>query len=189
VPDSSADDRELFARLRAGDESAFDALFRAWYAPLVRFANGMLRSEAAAEEVVQDVMLEIWRRRTDLELNSAPNAYLIRATRNRALNSIRRVRLEESREPQVVADQTRVVAATDALLAEEELATAISHAIEELPPRCKEVFLMSRREQLKYGEIAERLGITVKAVEANMGRALRTMREHLAPWLPEGDTL
>ena len=58
-----------------------------------------------------------------------------------------------------------------------------------LTPRCREVFELSRVHGLKYGEIADTLGISVKAVEAQMGKALRTLREHLAPWLPAGEQL
>ena len=151
-------DRELLARLRDGDESAFDAIFRAWYAPLVRMAEGMLRQRAVAEEVVQDVMLELWRRRETLAPDGSPQAYLFQATRNRAL-------------------------------AEAEIDVAVKSAIATLPPRCREVFELSRMHGLKYAEIAQTLGVSVKAVEAQMGKALRTLRERLAPWLPRGDTL
>ena len=68
----------------------------------------------------------------------------------------------------------------------EELQAAIARAMDGLPPRCREVFELSRLHGLKYAEIAQVLGVTVKAVEAQMARALRTMREELAPWLPGG---
>ena len=71
-------------------------------------------------------------------------------------------------------------------LAATELEAAVREAVASLPPRCREVFEMSRERGLRYAEIAEALGVTVKAVEANMGRALRILRERLAPWLPEG---
>ena len=69
-------DRELLDRLRGGDQQAFDTIFRTWYAPLVRLAEGMLRDRAVAEEVVQDVMLELWRRREVLAAEGSPQAYL-----------------------------------------------------------------------------------------------------------------
>ncbi len=179
-------DRELLDRLRRGDSLAFDALFRAWYAPLVRVAEAILRERAPAEEVVQDVMLELWRRRDRLPDTESPRAYLYRATRNRALNHIRRRRLERRGEPVLIAASARVSAAADADVDASELDTAIRAAIEALPDRCREIFEMSRVGGLKYADIAELLGISVKTVEAQMGKALRSLRESLATWLPTG---
>ena len=82
------DERALFARLATGDEEAFDAIFRAWYPPLVRIAEGIVRERAVAEEVVQDVLLEVWRRREALGDEESPRAYLIRAARVRACRSL-----------------------------------------------------------------------------------------------------
>ena len=181
-------DRELLARLRDGDERAFDAIFRAWYAPLVRMAEGMLRERAVAEEVAQDVMLELWRRRATLSPDGSPQAYLFQATRNRALNHLRHLRVEARGETNAAAELT-MPASADRALAEGEIEGAVKEAIRTLPPRCREVFELSRLHGLKYAEIAETLGVSVKAVEAQMGKALRTLRERLAPWLPRGDTL
>ena len=181
-------DRELLARLRGGDESAFDAIFRAWYAPLVRMAEGMLRDRAVAEEVVQDVMLELWRRRESLAPDGSPQAYLFQATRNRALNHLRHLRVVERGETNAAAELT-MPASADRAVAEGEIERAVREAIATLPPRCREVFELSRLHGLKYAEIAQTLGVSVKAVEAQMGKALRTLRERLAPWLPRGDTL
>ncbi len=176
-------DRELLQRLRQGDETAFDALFRAWYAPLVGFAESLLRERAAAEEVVQDVMLEVWRRRETLVVEESPRAYLLQATRNRALNTIRRRRVEERGEPVLRSTMRDADPPPDAALGESELDHAIGQAVASLPDRCREVFELSRVHGLKYAEIAERLGISVKTVEAQMGKALKVMRERLAPWL------
>jgi len=181
-------DAELLARLRAGDATAFDAVFRDWYAPLVRFAEGMLHDRGTAEEVVQDVMLELWRRRDGLDPTGTPQAYLFRSTRNRALNQLRHRRVQLRSEPQLAADAPPHARA-DQHVGTEELEHAIRRAVEDLPPRCREVFELSRVHGLKYAEIAQTLGVSVKAVEAQMGRALRTMRERLAAWLPGGETL
>ena len=179
---------DLLARLRDGDAAAFDAVFRAWYAPLVRLADAMLHDRGAAEEVVQDVMLELWRRRAGLDPAGTPQAYLFRSTRNRALNQLRHRRVQTKTEPQIVAEAPDNPRA-DTGLGAAELERAIHDAIATLPPRCREVFELSRFHGLKYGEIALTLGVSVKAVEAQMGRALRTLRERLAAWLPGGEGL
>ena len=178
-------DQELLDRLRDGDTRAFDSIFRTWYESLVRVAERMLRDRGVAEEIVQDVMLELWRRRDRLAADGSPQAYLFQSTRNRALNHLRHLRVEQMGVPQIASERTpRLVA--DSGLVEEEISVALRQAIEELPPRCRQVFELSRMRGLHYAEIAQTMGVSVKAVEAQMGRALKALRERLAPWLPEG---
>jgi RNA polymerase sigma-70 factor (ECF subfamily) len=188
VTASAIDDRELLARLRAGDTSAFDAIFRANYALLVRVAEAMLRDRASAEEIAQDVMLELWRRRESLDVTESVRGYLLQATRNRSLNALRHRAIERRSEPQL-ADGISRLPSTDASVREREIEVAIQAAIGELPDRCRQVFELSRIDGLKYAEIAARLGISVKTVEVQMGKALRVMRDRLRPWLPAGETL
>jgi RNA polymerase sigma-70 factor (ECF subfamily) len=179
------DERELLERIRQGDEGAFDAAFRANYPSLVGMAEGMLRSRAVAEEIVQDVMLAVWRRRDSLPIEESLKAYLFRATRNRALNHLRHARVERQGEP-YAAGATEKAPAAPSLLEEEEIDVAVREAIGELPERCREVFELSRVHGLRYAEIASALGISVKTVEAQMGKALRILRDRLAAWLPGG---
>lgn len=182
------DDREVLARLRRGDEAAFEAVFRTWYAPLVRLATGLLREQAVAEEIAQDVMLELWRRRESLTPDGSAQAYLFQATRNRALNHVRHTRVRQRGEPYARGPSASAPAGPAALV-EEEIGVALQTALGEMPERTRRVFELSRIQGLRYAEIAETLGISVKTVEAQMGRALRALRERLAPWLPEGDRL
>lgn len=180
------DDRELLARLKRGDEAAYDTIFRQWYAPLVASTTVLLRDRGPAEEVVQDVMLELWRRRDSITFETSLRAYLFQAARNRGLNYLRRQRVEARGEATIAAALPTPEAA-DSEARESELNVAIQSAIAGLPDRCREVFELSRIRGLKYSEIATELGISVKTVEAQMGKALRVMREKLAAWLPEGD--
>ena len=179
------DERELLVRLRQGDEAAYDAIFRQWYAPLVATITALLRDRGPAEEVVQDVMLELWRRREGITFETSLRAYLFQATRNRALNYLRRQRVEARGEATIAAAMPTPEPA-DSEARESELNIAIQEAIAGLPDRCREVFELSRIKGLKYSEIATELGISVKTVEAQMGKALRVMREQLAPWIERG---
>lgn len=176
------DDAELLARLRRGDESAFDALFRAWYTPLVRASFAVVHDSGVAEEVAQDVMLELWRRREELLAEPSLKGYLFRAVRNRSLNHLRHLRVRQRAAP-YIADFDNAEQLGASPVVAEELADAARQAIAALPPRCREVFELSRMHGLRYSEIAETLGVTVKAVEASMTRALRLLREQLSPWL------
>jgi len=182
------DERALLERLRSGDQAAFDSMFRAHYAHLVGFAQGMLRDRAAAEDVAQEVMLEVWRRRAELSISESIRAYLLRATRNRSLNQLRHANVARRAEPQLVGEESVNATGASQLVAG-ELRTALVAAVAELPPACRQVFEMSRGQGLRYAEIAARLEISVKTVESQMGKALRHLRMRLAAWLPNGETL
>ncbi len=176
------DDRALLTRLQAGDEGAYDSVFREWYPVLVRVAGAMLHDSDAAEEVAQEVMHELWRRAHILDAGLTLRAYLLRAVRNRALNHVRHQRVRRETQGDVTALYQEPVRADQPVVAA-ELADAVRVAVADLPPRCREVFELSRVDGLRYAEIAEALGISEKTVEAQMGKALRVLRERLAPWL------
>jgi RNA polymerase sigma-70 factor (ECF subfamily) len=179
-------DRELLHRLRQGDRDAFDAVFRAHYPVLVGVAERIAGDRAVGEELAQDVMLELWRRHGSLVVEESLRAYLVRAARNRALNHVRHERMKVRTAPRA-AGETVTHAEAPARLAEEEIEAAVQAAVSALPGRCREVFELSRGQGLRYAEIATALGISVKTVEAQMGKALRVLRERLAPFLPGGE--
>jgi len=176
------DDGELLRRIQAGDEGAYDAAFRAWYPVLVRVATAVLRDTDAAEEVSQDVMVQLWQRRHVVDVDTPLKAYLLRAVRNRALNHLRHLKVRRDSEPDVELTYNAPLSA-DMPSGAQELSVAAQKAVAELPPRCREIFELSRVDGLKYSEIAEALDISQKTVEAQMGKALRILRERLAEWL------
>lgn len=178
------DESELLARLRQSDDDAFAAIFREHYSWLVLAAARLLADRSLAEEVVQDVMLELWRRREELVLAGPLRAYLHQSTRNRALNHLRHGRTVRQSEPYV--RPPTAAPRPDARVSSRELQAAMAEALAELSPPQREVFELSRRDGLTYPEIASALDISVKTVEARMGRALRHLRERLSAWLPAG---
>ena len=178
------DEPELLSRLRDGDDDAFSTIFREHYPGLVVSATRLLGERALAEEVAQDVMLELWRRRAALTLSGPIRAYLQSAVRNRALNRLRQARTAQRGEIYVRGPSASPAADSHAVSGELEI--AVSQAIAALSEAQREVFAMNRTRGLTYNEIAELLGISVKSVEARMGRALKQLREHLAAWLPDG---
>jgi RNA polymerase sigma-70 factor (ECF subfamily) len=177
------DESELLQRLRTGDNEAYAVIFREHYPALVASATRLLGERSLAEEIAQDVMLELWRRRDTLELTGPVRAYLHSAARNRALNRLRQGRTAQRGEVYVKGPSE--APAADSRVMSGELAGAVAEAIASLSGPQREVFEMSRTRGLTYNEIATLLGISVKSVEARMGRALKQLRDHLAPWLPE----
>ncbi len=174
----------MLARCRAGDDDAYAALFRAHYPALVRAAERLLHERAAAEDVAQEVMLQLWHRRASLEPGISLRAYLHQATRNRALNVLRHQKISRVAEPFVRGPSS--MPGTDSGAITGELARAAALAIASLPAEIRDTFRMSRDDGLTYVEIARVSALSVKTVEARMGRALKALREHLADWLPAG---
>ncbi len=166
-------------------EARFDVMVRAHYTRLFRFVYRFLGSREASEDVVQEVFANVWRRAASINYDD-PLPYLYQAARNRSLSILRGRRVRERwQAAQVEAERgspTVVVPNTDAT----ELATAIEQAIEALPERCRLIFRMHREQHLSYREIARLLGLSAKTVDHQMGRALKVLRERLAPYLPAG---
>jgi RNA polymerase sigma-70 factor (ECF subfamily) len=178
----------LLARIRAGDAAAFQSLFDEHYRALCVFASGYTGSHAAAEEVVQDVFLRIWQRRERWQVSGPVAAYLYTAVRNHALNEVRRQRVRDrwrtgARRDSPDARTGPMAPSADQDVQTAELARVVQRAIDELPPRCREVFLLRRQHELSYAEIAQILGIAPKTVEIHIGVALKALRKKLADWL------
>jgi RNA polymerase sigma-70 factor (ECF subfamily) len=173
----------IAAAIQSGNRSAFEELFRSWYAPLCLYAFSFLKSREEAEEAVQSVFIQFWERRMEIMIDSSLKSYLYRAVRNAALNRLKHEKVKANHVAFVTSRNENFVSPADEL-EETELHFRIQRALKKLPEQCRVVFEMSRFEELKYTEIAERLGISVKTVENQMGKALRIMREQLNDYLP-----
>jgi RNA polymerase sigma-70 factor, ECF subfamily len=174
---SRAADAELLRRLRLGDERALEAVFRAHYTPMVAVARRIVLAPDVAEELVQDVFFRFWSKREQLAEIDALKTYLIRAARNH----LRRQKLEQAHEEREAAmGEPTTIESADESTTTGEMTEVVNAAVNQLPPRCREVFLMSRDGGLTYTEIAKEMGISIKTVETQMGRALKTLRTLLA---------
>jgi len=172
----------LIVAIREGDVVAFEDLFRSLYPPLLRYVTQRTGSRAIAEELVQDVFVGIWRRRRTLDPARPVRSYIFRSARNAIVNHGRRQRLDR-RLRDWIRSRPRGAAQGHDRAATDELAGAIAKAVKALPPRCREVFTLSRDGRLSHAEIASTLGLSTKTVENHMGRALKLLRESLRPFL------
>jgi RNA polymerase sigma-70 factor (family 1) len=174
-------EQDTIQAIRQGKITVFEQVFREYYAPLTRFAGGMIKREAEAEEIVQELFFTLWEKRESLSINTSIRSYLYQSTRNRCLNALKHQQVRNRHQQEVKYTQASLVQ-----LPEEpsELGDRIQAAIQSLPDRCREVFELSRFEGLKYREIADLLNISPKTVEVQMGKALRELRKQLADYLP-----
>nr|WP_229252973.1 RNA polymerase sigma-70 factor [Dyadobacter sp. CECT 9275] len=179
-----ATDPEIVQAIRRGDEPAFERVFRTYYERLCHYAGSLLKDEDEAEEVVQTVFLTIWEKREDLEITLSLKSYLYRAVHNHCLNRFKHTSVREAhREYTHHFVPQSYESVTEAIYAD-ELQQRIESAVSELPEQCQLAFRMSRFEELKYQEIADQLGISIKTVENQIGKALRILRTALADYLP-----
>ncbi len=173
-----------FERIRQGDVKEYEKMFRTYYQALCNYACTFLKDPDEAEETVQQVFVNIWNKREQISITTTLQAYLYRAVNNASLNRLRHEKVRNQHRDHVQAMQSPVVEHTAQEVISRELSREISKAVESLPEKCRETFEMSRYEGLSYAEIAERHGVSIKAVEKQMGKALRILRVALSEYLP-----
>ncbi len=165
-----------------GDSDSFKDLFFEFAKPLIYFSNRIVNDYDEAENIVQEVFVSIWQNREKLDPSQKIKTYLYVAVKNRSLKFIRHENVkQDSFEDIQEIYQTHSNPESETLY--EELKLAIDNAIKSLPEKCKLIFEMNRFDKLSYKEIAKVLDISVKTVETQMGRALKSLRSQLAKFI------
>jgi len=172
-------DRDLARRIRKGDHDAFRELFRTYADALCSFAADHV-GDRVAEDIVQRVFCDLWDRREKWSPPGNVKAYLYRAVRNTALDHLDRRDLERDwKDEEKERDRARGKIAPVDALQHQEMSRAMDQAVEELPERRRMIYRMARHHDMTYSEIATALDIAPKTVENQMGRALKTLRNHI----------
>jgi len=172
-------DIEIIRRIREGDERQFELLFRSSYVSMVRYARTLVRDHDTAEEIVQDLFFRLWQDKEKIRIESSLNGYLFRSVHNRCLHRIEHNKVVERHARNAEYRQPGNEENPSEILQYKELQIKIAKILARLPERCGRIFCMNRFEGLKYAEIAEILSVSVKTVEANMGKALKEFRKAL----------
>ena len=193
-PASPLDDSAFLSRLRAGDRQAFETMAEAYYERLVRYAFGYVRDAAAAEDIVQDMLLNVWLAREQLTVRGSLASYLFGAVRNRALNYTRheRVMARWSERAAATDEHETWIAGTTTLPGSWELddeaeafearMRAVRDAIAALPPRLREAFRLRVEHGLSFAEVADVMGLSLRSAQTTYLRAVQAVRERLGPY-------
>jgi RNA polymerase sigma-70 factor (ECF subfamily) len=164
------------------NKESFEKLFKEYFKPLTSFAFKFVKDIDDAKSIVHDVFMKLWKKKDEIDMSRSVKSYLFTSVNNRSLNFIRDhkkftddefimdIQHDENWEPanEMTAD---------------EIQKKVDATLESISPKVKQVFQMSRNEGLKYKEIAEKLGISVKTVETHMSTALKALRENLKEYL------
>ena len=176
-------DGRLLELLAENDQQAFEQLYTRHWAGLYQSAFFILRDGDACKDIIQDVFVWLWEHRHSVQIKSVPS-YLRAAVRFKIANYIRSGRIRASFFDELAALNPTVLPPDSQELAEvRELRALIHQVIGELPPKCQEIFRLSREERLSNQEIADRLGLSVKTVENQMTIALRRLRSGVDPYV------
>ena len=178
-------DHDLFHRISTGDEDAFAELFRRYDKRIYPFVLKMIRTEAHAEEITQEIFIKIWRHRDKLGAIDQPEAYILTISARHTLDHIKR-RLNENKMLQrFSAVQRKTHNDTEENLLFRDKEALIQQAVDQLPPQQKAVYLLSRQQGLSHEQIAKELALSPLTVRNHLGKALRSIRH----WLEQQDRL
>jgi RNA polymerase sigma-70 factor (ECF subfamily) len=183
LPDAPYSDLEWIDRIRASDVQAFEALVLHYSKKLCDFVFHSLGDAEATRELVQDLFFWVWRNRHEWQIRGGLTSYLYRSARNRAISHARHARVERDWQQQLNHEPLKGPSHADADVEVEDLRAAFSRALESLPERPRQVFLLHREHHLTYSQIGEVLGISRNTVEVHMTRALTGLRIRLSDWL------
>jgi len=165
------------------DLQTFETLFRQYYQMLCSYAHRFVNDTDTAEEIVQDLFFKLWEKRSELQINTSVKSYLFSAVHNRCLKYIEHRNVETKYRNYYLLHESEIDNNLHYNSNVRELQGIIEHTLDSLPERCGRIFRLNRFEGLKYHEIAELLSISIKTVEANMGKALKMLRKNLKEYV------
>jgi RNA polymerase sigma-70 factor, ECF subfamily len=178
------DEIYLISQLKKKDKVVFDFIFNYYYSGLCVYAKQFTGSIETSEDIVQDFFVSLWVKASSLEINESLRAYLFSSVKNRCLDSVKHNRVRAKYEESIVNESEEQENDNFSLYIAAELREAINKSLEKLPPRCREVFSLSRYEGKTNQQIAEKLGLSKRTVELQISNALKILRTELKPFLP-----
>lgn len=171
-------------QLIPNDWKSYEVVYKTYFKGLVSYAYTLLNNDVHAEEMVQNVFLKLWEKKETIDIHTSLQAYLYKSVYFESLNFIKHQNVKKKHEPQIAyaMNQHHAPGGTEKLQ-HKNLEEKFRSALNDLPEQCRTVFQLSRFEDLKYREIAAKLGISEKTVENHMGKALKVLRLKLVDFI------
>jgi len=173
-------DHSLAESIKNSNQGVFELVFNYYYSGLVVYADQIIKNTVISEDIVQSVFMKLWETRETIEIRSF-RSYFMQCVKNRCIDHLRSQQVKQ-RFDNRIPEASHLVMEED-LWTKNELSELIQRAIEDLAPRCREIFWMSRCENLKIAEIAEKLDISKRTVETQISKALKILRVKLVDYL------
>lgn len=177
------DERELIKRLKLDDQTAFELIFRFYYSGLVIFSKQITNNGEDAEEMVQDFFVQLWENRRKINEVETLKPYFFTSIKNKSLNHLKRRGVEQKIHDYIKKQVEKNILYDPDIYVTSELQEQITRAIDGLPERCREIFVMSRLRGFSNDEIAENFDISKRTVETQISKALRILRNELQNYL------
>lgn len=168
--------------MKAGDRESFNQVFRRYYSPMVRFCVRYVADSDLASEIVQDLFVKLWSNREKISFNTSFESYMLTSVRNSALTYINKERSHAEANLRIYSEESDNTDPSETLQSN-NLEESYRKILKDMPEKRREVFLASRYDGLKYSEIAEKLGISQKTVEAQMSAAIKQLKDGLKAYL------
>lgn len=168
--------------MKAGDRESFNQVFRRYYSPMVRFCIRYVADSDLASGIVQDLFVKLWSNREKISFNTSFESYMLTSVRNSALTYINKERSHAEANLRVFSEESDNTDPSETLQSN-NLEESYRKILKDMPEKRREVFLASRYDGLKYSEIAEKLGISQKTVEAQMSAAIKQLKDGLKAYL------
>jgi len=173
----------LIDRFKAGDQSAYEMIFRFYYPGLVLFASQYVMYEEDAEEIVQDFFVRVWQRRDQVNQTGTLKPYFFTSVKNSSLNFLYKQKHQDKLIQEIVKISENNLLYQPDVFVMSDLQDAIRKAVNSLPPKCREVFILSRINGLKNEDIANKLNLSKRTVETHVSNGLKQLRIELKDYV------
>lgn len=184
-------ENDLFMQVKKGDVFAFERLFKTHYRNLCFFAENYVKEKAMAEEIVGSFFITLWEKRKTIEIKGSVKSYFYSSIHNQCIKYLEHLKVMKKyeeyasfrlRNKELLAPSSNAYPLAN--LISQETVKDIEKSIGELPERCREIFCLSRFEEMSYEDISVKLSISINTVRTQMARALQKLREDLKNYLP-----
>ncbi len=168
---------EGYEYVKKGNKKVFDSIFRKYYNNMANYAYVFVKSRSIADEIVSDVFADLWIKRQSIDIKNSLSAYLYKSVKNRALSYLRKKKIDFYSFDEIKETYTENCNPESKIIKLEQK-QKLDNALEKIPPRSREVFVLHRFDGLKYQEIADLLGISKNTVENHIVKAMKILRKH-----------